>query len=203
MPRAPRIDVAGIAYHTLNRAQGRHVLFQNESDFAAFERVLQEALTREAVRILAYCVMPNHWHLVLWPERDGAVSAFIQWLSMTHTQRWHAYHKSAGTGHVYQGRYKSFPVREDEHLIAVCRYVERNPLDAGLVRRAEDWRWSSLWRRERGGPESSALLGPWPFPHPENWIEFVNRPLNEEELEVLRSLARGGRQRQRGQEPYT
>ena len=125
--------------------------------------VLQEALERVPVRLLAYCVMPNHWHLVLWPRKDGDLSRFVGWLSLTHTQRWHAHRHSAGTGHVYQGRFKSFPVQEDDHLLTLCRYVERNALRSGLVRKAELWRWGSLWRRESGTEAQAAILSPWPI----------------------------------------
>ena len=96
-------------------------------DYQQFEQVLHEARLRTGMRILAYCLMPNHWHLVLWPAADGTLSRFMTWLTLTHTQRWHASRSSAGAGHLYQGRYKSFLVQADEHLVSVCRYVERNP----------------------------------------------------------------------------
>src|SRR5208337_3088457 len=95
-------------------------------------------------RLLAYCVMPNHWHLIVWPRQDGELSRFVGWLTLTHTQRWHAQRHTRGSGHVYQGRFKSFPVQGDEHFLTACRYVERNALRANLVERAEAWRWCSL-----------------------------------------------------------
>src|SRR5438270_7729787 len=126
MGRPLRAADGGYVYHALNRATGRHPLFQKDGDYEAFERVLAEACARVPVRLLAYCVMPNHWHLVVWPKADGDLSRFTAWLTLTHTQRWHAHHHTAGTGHLYQGRFKSFPVQEDDHLLIVCRYVERN-----------------------------------------------------------------------------
>src|SRR4051794_17979624 len=143
MGRALRTDVGGLVYHVLNRANARLPLFAKAGDYDAFERVLSEAHDRYGTRILAYCVLPNHWHLVLWPEKDGELSRFTGWLTLTHTQRWHAHYHNVGSGHLYQGRFKSFPVESDEHLLTVCRYVERNPLRAGLVERAEDWGSSS------------------------------------------------------------
>ena len=134
----------------MNRGNARAEIFSKRGDYEAFEKVLVEAVGRSSVRLLAYCVMPNHWHLVLWPRMDGHLSAFMQWLTGTHVRRWHAHRQSFGTDHLYQGRFKSFPVETDEYFLAVCRYVERNALRAGLTRRAEDWRWGSLWRRERG-----------------------------------------------------
>jgi REP element-mobilizing transposase RayT len=118
---------------------GRTTLFHKPGDYAAFEAVLRQAKDWQPMRLLAYCLMPNHWHLLLWPHGDGELSEFLRWLTLTHTQRWHAHHHSAGSGPIYQGRFKSFPVQEDEHLLRVCRYVERNGLRAGLAERAEGW----------------------------------------------------------------
>jgi putative transposase len=136
--------------------------------------------------------MPNHWHLVLFPETDGELTAFMRRLAHTHTQRWHAFHHTAGTGHLYQGRFKSFPIQEDAHLLDVIRYVERNPSRANLVQRAEQWRWSSLWRRERGTEKERSVLSEWPVPEPRDWVEQVNRPETEAELEALRRSAQRG-----------
>src|SRR5437870_4093756 len=170
MPRQPRAAPGGFVYHALNRAVARLPLFQKDGDYDAFERVLAEALAEHPTRLLAYCLMPNHWHFVLWPRRDGELTAFLRWL--THTQRWHAHYHTAGTGHLYQGRFKAFPVQEDEHLLTVCRYVERNPLRAGLVSRAEAWRWSSLAHRLAGDAQAQKLLHPWPLPLPADWLEW-------------------------------
>ncbi len=192
MPRHPRAAPGGYVYHALNRGVARLPLFEKAADYDAFERVMEEALDRHPLRVLAYCLMPNHWHFVLWPERDGQLTEFLRWLTHTHTQRWHAYRHTSGTGHLYQGRFKSFPVQEDDHLLTVLRYVERNPLRAGLVKRAENWRWSSLGQRTRGGALCGRLLNPWPVPRPRNWLERVNRAETKAELEaVRRSVARG------------
>jgi putative transposase len=136
--------------------------------------------------------MPNHWHLVVWPRSDGELSRFVGWLTLTHTQRWHAHRHSAGAGHLYQGRFKSFPVEEDEHLYTLARYVERNALRANLTRRAEDWRWGSLFRWVRGSAEDHRLLASWPLPRQSGWVEHVNEALTEAELAaVQRSIQRG------------
>src|SRR5262250_2597411 len=110
----------------------------------------------------------NHWHLVLWPQREGELTAFVRWLTHTHTQRWHAHYHTSGTGHLYQGRFKSFPIEQDDHLYTVLRYVERNSLRADLVPRVQDWRWSSLHQRVNKGSLHS-LLHPWPVPMPADW----------------------------------
>jgi putative transposase len=130
--------------------------------------------------------MPNHWHLIVWPRTDGELSRFVGWLTLTHTQRWHAHRRSAGSGHVYQGRFKSFPIQEDEHFLCVARYVERNALRARLVRRAEQWRWSSLSRWVNGSAADRELLAAWPLPRKPNWVEHVNIPQTEAELAAIR-----------------
>ncbi len=181
--------MAGYAYHVLNRANGRMQIFDDAGDYEAFERVLNEAVERTSMRLLSYCVMPNHWHLVVWPREDGDLSRFVGWLSLTHTQRWHAHRRTVGYGHVYQGRYKSFVIERDEHLFTVCRYAERNAMRAGMVERAELWRWSSLWRWVEGDAASRALLSDWPTAdgkRPRNWLSTVNRPETAAELKDLR-----------------
>ena len=123
MPRRPRICPAGTCFHVLNRAVARLPLFEKREDFEAFERVLLEAFEREKLPILAYCVMSNHWHFVVQPRTDRQLTDFFRWLTHTHTMRWHAHYQTQGTGHLYQGRFKAFPIEEDEHLLAVLRYV--------------------------------------------------------------------------------
>jgi putative transposase len=194
MPRRARSIQGGYVYHVLNRANARAPLFLKEEDYDAFERVLEEAFVREPMRILGYCLMPNHWHMVVWPKagRDRQVSEFLRWLTVTHTQRWHAHHQTAGSGHLYQGRFKSFPVESDDHLYTVLRYVERNPVRANLVPRAQDWRWSSLARYDKGDAPARHLLADWPIPRPVDWTSRVNRADGKKELEALRrSVQRG------------
>lgn len=193
MPRSPRSAVGGVVYHVLNRANARMTIFATEGDYQAFEDILADARARTGTRLLAYCVMPTHWHLVAWPRADGELSDFVRWLTLTHTQRWHVHRGSVGSGHVYQGRFKSFPVASDEHLFTVCRYVERNALRAGLVRAAEDWRWSSLWRRVHGSAPQRELLSPWPVAPPRGWTRLVNEPQTAAELAGLREAVQRGR----------
>ena len=192
MPRTARQTPAGYVYHALNRATGRLKLFRKSADYAAFLRVFDEALERHPLRILGYCLMPTHWHVVLWPAADGELSSFLRWLTLTHSVRWHKHYHSTGSGHVYQDRFKAFAVAEDEHLLTVLRYVERNPLRAGLVRRAEDWPWSSLACRLAGGEVALRRLQPWPVAVATDWLSWVNEAQSETELEALRrSVARG------------
>jgi putative transposase len=193
MPRRPRLAAGALAYHVLNRRVGRLPLFETSADYAAFEKILAEAHAATRLRILAYCLMPNHWHLLLWPRRDGELSEVLRWITVTHTQRWHAHHKTAGTGPVYQGRFKSFPVQTDEHFLTVARYVERNALRANLVDRAEDWPWGSLWRRTHRDSQKTAWLSDWPVDRPRDWVVRVNRSQAASELEALRTSVQRGR----------
>jgi putative transposase len=192
MPRRLRQSDGGLVYHVLNRGVGRMTLFDKLADYEAFEKVVQETVERTKIRILCYCLMQNHWHFLVWPREDGQLSEVMRWLTVTHTQRWHAHRHTAGTGPVYQGRFKSFPVQSDEHFLTVARYVERNAVRANLVARAEDWRWSSLWRRQQRGAPAGEILSRWPVAMPHDWVRRVNRALTSGELDALRrSVLRG------------
>jgi len=190
MPRPPRADEAGGLYHALNRGNLRATIFHNDGDYLAFEKILAEGLDRYRVELYSYQLMPNHYHLVLRPLVDGEMSRFMKWVGGTHTMRYHAHHHTGGLGHVYQQRYKSFPIQADDHFLVVCRYVERNALRAGLVTAAEDWQWGSLWRWLKK-PEPK-LLSKWPLTRLPNWVQRVNEPLTDNELEAVRRCAHRG-----------
>ena len=192
MPRRRRYQIDGHVYHILNRAAKRARLFNVASDYQAFERVLEETifLHRPDVAVFAYCVMPNHWHLVASPSAPDSLSVFMHRLTTTHARLWHHRTKTTGEGAVYQGRFASIPIQSDRHFLIVCRYVERNALRASLVSRAEDWPWCSLSRRLAGSP---AWLAPWPVERPGSWEREVNTPQTLAELESLRQATRTGR----------
>ena len=194
MPRRLRVNSGGYVYHALNRAVARDVIFHKDADYQAFEKVLAEVHGRLPVRVLGYCLMPNHWHLVLWPKADGELSEFVRLLTVTHTQRWHAHYHSAGSGPLYQGRFKSFPVQRDDHLLTVLRYVERNPLRAHLVEKAETWKWSSL--AKHAGSALPAWLTPadkWPVDRRKDWVSWVNHAQTPAEVEAVRTCVQRGR----------
>lgn len=171
-------------YHVINRANARMQIFFKEEEYQLLEQILQDGVEKYNMRILAYCIMPNHFHLVLHPRNDGDLQRFMQWITLTHTQRWHAQHKSIGTGHLYQGRYKSFLIEQDSHLLTVLRYVERNALRAKLVKKLTNWKYSSVLPKP--------FLAPWPIPKPSDYLTFVETPLTEVELEAARySVNRG------------
>src|SRR3990167_6604047 len=150
MPRSPRIIDDDAIYHILNRANGRMRIFDDEKDYFAFEKIIIEAKNKYPVGILSFCIMPNHWQFVLQPKNGKDLVSFMRWITLTHTQRWLISKNMKGYGHIYQGRYKSFPVQNDEHFLQACRYVERNALRARLIDKAEDWRWGSAWIRKYG-----------------------------------------------------
>ncbi len=172
MPRHKRIAKGNLVYHVLNRANGRLRIFKKAGDFAAFEQILAEGLARFDMRLCGYCIMSNHWHLVLWPRHDGDLSAFMKWLTVTHSHRWHGAHRTVGIGHLYQGRYKSFPVQDRAYYLTLLRYVESNPLRAELVKRSADWPWSSL--AIRCGEEKPLELSDGPVELPRQWKKRVD-----------------------------
>jgi putative transposase len=174
-------------YHALNRGNRREAVYHKPADNDAFVKAMADAQLRLPVDLLGYCLMPNHFHLVLRPHADGDLGRWMQWLLTAHARR---YHRHYGTsGHIWQGRFRAFPVQEDDHLRSVLRYVERHALRAELVARAEDWKWSSLACWLRG----DALL--WTGDPPvrdQNWQARVNESLSAGELQRLRhSVARG------------
>lgn len=193
MGRPKRSDEAGVIYHMLNRANRRATIFHKDGDYEAFERILVQALDRcPDIALFSYCLMPNHWHLVLRPTKDGEMSRFAQWLGLTHTQRYNAHYGTIGQGHLYQGRYKSFPIEDDEHFLSVCRYVERNAYTAELCQTPESWRYSSLYRWRNGTAKEKSLLSKWPIARRPNWLSWVTEPLSAKEQKRLQwSIRRG------------
>ncbi len=206
MPRTTRTLIGGFCYHIINRGNGRAQVFHGEADYREFVKLMAAAGDRLPspqpspqplpMRLLAYCLMPNHFHLVLWPREDGEVSRWMQWLMTAQVRRHHRRHGSGG--HLWQGRFKAFPIQRDDHLLSVLRYVERNPLRAGLVARAEDWPWSSLGAAgpadpvdaaSAAGAPGSALAPPLhagPRPRPANWRAWVNESEDPGQLAALR-----------------
>ena len=185
MPRPKRITLGGYVYHVLNRANGRLRIFHRDGDFHAFERVLAEGIARFSMRLCGYCIMPNHWHLLLWPINDGDLSDFMQWITLTHTQRYHSSHQTIGTGHLYQGRFKSFPIQDDSHYLTAMRYIEANPMRAGLIKNPNDWQWSSL--AVRNGLEAPFKLTEGPVKLPSNWPSLVAKAQMPQQINELKN----------------
>lgn len=190
MARQARRPVDGGIYHVLNRGNCRMDIFEKAGDFQSFIKLLEQGRQRYSMRILAYCLMNNHWHLVLWPRSGQDLSKFVAWISTTHVRRWRAHRGNTGEGHLYQGRFKSFLIQDDHHFLTAVRYVEANPSRAGMVQQAEAWPWSSLGGAP-GSDQTKVQLAPWPVERPGQWARRVNELLDPARLERVRlSVAR-------------
>jgi putative transposase len=168
-------------------------VFHKREDYEAFLELLALAKARHGVKMFAFCVMPNHFHLVLEPSTQMALSQFMQWLLTSHVRRYHRHYH--GSGHVWQGRFKSFPIQRDEHLLVLLRYVLQNPVRAGLVKSLGEWAWSSIQRAD--------LTDPCPVDAQAEWRGVIEEPLPFNALEIVRECAivrdrlelQGGRRR--------
>jgi putative transposase len=180
--------VADTWYHVLNRGNRRDAVFHKPADYDAFVQTIVDAQSRLAVDILGYCLMPNHFHMVIRTHGDGDLGRWMQWVLTAHARRYHSHYKTSG--HVWEGRFKAFPIQEDEHLVSVLRYVERNALRAELVLRAEDWKWSSVagWL----GDDPLLWRGSAPI-RDEWWLQRVNEPLSASDLQRMRLSVERGR----------
>jgi len=190
MPRTARASAGDYCYHVINRGNGRAQVFHADGDYKAFVTLLDEASQRTPIRTLAYCLMPNHFHLALWPHNDGDLSRWMQWLLTTHVRRYHRWHESSG--HIWQGRFKAFPIQHDEYLLTVLRYIEQNPVRAKLVTRVEEWQWSSAHCWTNSSSHPSPGIEPGPVPRPEPWLSWANHEIGVTQLEQIRmSVNRG------------
>ncbi len=179
MPRTRRKPTAGLIHHVINRGNCKRTLFFSARDYQRFLHLMTEAANRHPLPLLAFCLMPNHWHLVVWPDEERTLALHMHWLTGEHASAFQRQHDQVGYGHVYQDRYRIFPVRSERYLLRLLKYVESNPLRAGLVKRAEDWRWSSL--PIYLGRRSRVTLVSSPVPRPANWLEMINEPVIEPE----------------------
>lgn len=186
MPRPRRIVPANYVFHVLNRGCDRRAIFTHPKHYANFVSLMATAAGRCGVRILAYCLMPNHWHLLLWPTSDGAITAFIHWLCTCHVSQM-ARERGAGAGHLYQGRFRCFVVETADYYYRAAVYVEDNARRAGLAARAEDWRWSSASERAPGAERW--LVVPGPLALPDDCLTIVNRGASADDLDRLRGCS--------------
>ena len=181
MPRIPRGLGDGYVFHILNRGNGRQEVFHKQGDYHSFICLMKEAVEEFDLKLLAYCLMPNHFHLLVQPCDGKELSRFMQWLMTSHVRRYHQHYGT--TGHVWQGRYKSFIVQDDDHLLTVTRYIEGNPVRANLVSSCKNWKWSSLL--ERLG-RKDRMISELPIAIPADWAAYLDQPLIPSEIERLR-----------------
>ena len=187
MARQARVDIANIPYHVINRAVGRARIFTKDRDYELFVDLLASAKEKTGMNILAFAAMPNHWHLVLFPEKEGDMKTFMHLFTNAHTRRVHTITNTNGTGPLYQGRYKSFIIETDAHLLTVIKYVERNPVRARLAKKVDEWRWGSGWIRVHGTLKQKKLLAESPTPLPKNYRTWVNLEEKDDILKQLRT----------------
>jgi putative transposase len=188
MPRTSRASAAEYCYHVLNRGNGRAEVFHDADDYESFLELIGAACERLPMRVLGWCLMPNHFHLILRPHHDGDLSRWMQWLTTSQVRRYRSRHGSIG--HLWQGRFKAFPCQDDAHLLTVLRYVERNALTAGLVNKAEEWKFGSLYAGLNGS--GNIELDSTFQPRDADWTARVNRPMTEKELSAVRHSIRRG-----------
>jgi putative transposase len=196
MPRTARASAANVRYYVLNRSNHRARVFQKDADYEALGDLRAEAKPRQPMRVLGYCVMHNHPHLAPRPLGDGNFGRWMHWLLTARMRRYQRHDHS--TGHVWQGRFKAFPIQEDEHLMEVLRDIGRKPLRVSLVEFAEQWPWSrqAAFAAGRAGP----LIDPGPVPRGSGWVEAVDAPIFEPEVEAIRRSVR--RDAPFGSEPW-
>jgi putative transposase len=196
MPRPLRPIDDGLVYHVINRGNNRQDVFHKPEDFQAFLHALMDLKARRPFALYGYCLMNNHFHLLIRPT-GASISRIMQSLLVSHTQRYHKHYRSGG--HVWQGRFKSPVIQHDEHLLAVLRYIEANPLRARIVRRAENYLWSSY--RVHGLGEVDELvdslvhyeeLSPLPKVRQRKWAEKVHQPMEEAHLDAIRRSSATG-----------
>jgi putative transposase len=172
----------------MNRGVRRMCLFEDRHDYFTLVKCALEALEIVPVDLFAFCLMPNHFHMIVRPHEDPDLTHFMGLMTMRHSKRWHHRRRSVGCGAVYQGRFRAFPIESERYFYTACRYVEANPLRAQLVPRAEDWRWSSLHQRVKNC--DILPLTQWPILRPEAWTETVNAVQKDSDLRQLRHSAR-------------
>jgi putative transposase len=192
MARQPRIDIGNHVYHIINRANGRARIFSQDEDYRDFEYLLNEMRETYDIRILAYVIMPNHWHLMLYPKKDGDLGRALHWLTTSHVRRHHSRKETIGHGHLYQGTYKSFLVQTDEHFLSVLKYVERNAVRAKLCKTSESWKWCSAYRRLSTNQKEKRLLAKLPVPLPREYRTWINDPEPSELLKEVRDCVSRG-----------
>ena len=189
MPRTARASVGNVCYHVINRGNNKSKVFRKDRDYTVFTEIIAQAVERLPIRVLSWCLMPNHFHMILWPYGDGDLSSWMQRLMTSHVRRYHRHYHSSG--HVWQGRFKAFPVQNDGHYLTVLRYVESNAARANLVTRAELWRWSSLYALRRRHLFPFLVSGP--LNRTKNWLTLVNKEHPKEEIEQIRICVNRGR----------
>ena len=173
MGRKLRQTPKGFAYHTYNRVGWRHEIFSDSLDYICFLKCLSKAKEEIPINVCSVCIMPNHWHLALYPKEDELIQKFMHRLTSLHVKKWQKRWNCIGTGPLYQGRYKLKIVKDISYYLNLIRYIERNPVRANLVSNCTDWPWSSATIREQKNNIFYYLIDQGPIKLPDNWNKFL------------------------------
>jgi putative transposase len=182
MPRIARGETLGGIYHIINRGNMRTQVFDDAEDYEYFFDLLAKGMQKESIELHAYTLMPNHFHLLVVPQREGSLSRFMQWVMTSHVRYYHKKNKTSG--HIWQGRYKSFLVQQESYYMTLLHYIEANALRAGLVTKAEDYMYASLYERIH---HNRTLLNEPYMTLPVEWEKMVNNSLSAYDLDTLRN----------------
>ena len=191
MPRAARLVLPGIPHHVTQRGNRRERVFFSDDDYASYLSLLRHGCRKSSTAVWAWCLMPNHVHLILVPAREDGLRAA---LAPAHTRYAMEINRREGwRGHLWQDRFASFPM-DEAHLHVCLAYTELNPVRARLVDRPETWRWSSarahLGLAGDGLTDLAAMRG-----RIDDWRAFLDAGLRDEDREVIRTAERTGRLR--------
>ena len=189
MARLARVVAVGLPHHVTQRGNRRQQVFFGEQDYAAYSRLLAAGCRAADVAVWGYCLMPNHVHLILVPADPDGLRAALGEAHRRYTR--HVNMREGWRGYLWQGRFASFPM-DESYLLACARYVELNPVRAGLVRRARDWKWSSARAHLAGRDDELVTVEPLLSLVPD-WAAFLRVAVDDDAREAIRAAERTGR----------
>ena len=189
MARLARVVISGVPHHLTQRGNRRQQVFFGGDDYEAYLGLLREWCRERGVEVWSYCLMPNHVHLIVVPESEDGLRRAIGEAHRRYTRM--VNFREGWRGHLWQGRFASYPM-DEAHVMAAARCIERNPVRAGLARRAWEYRWSSAKAHVAGRDDALVKVKPL-LERVEDWKEFLRLPEEEATLEELRRHERTGR----------
>ena len=189
MARLARLVVPGLPHHITQRGNRRQQTFFNDEDYAAYVELMAEWCGEHGVEIWAYCLMPNHVHMIAVPQSEDGLRRAIGEAHRRYTRRINFREK--WRGYLWQGRFASF-VMDEPYLLAAARYVEWNPVRANMVADAAEWPWSSARAHLSGRDEQLVKVGPM-LAMIHDWRAFLDSAIPEGQLQALRDHGRTGR----------
>lgn len=189
MARMARVVVAGVPHHVTQRGNRRQAVFFSDSDYRTYRALLAEGCRKAGVTVLAYCLMPNHVHLILQPRDEDGLRAALAEAHRRYSRE--VNFREGWRGYLWQGRFASFPM-DEAYLMACARYVELNPVRARLVARARDWRWSSARAHLAGQDDELVKVAPL-LDRVGDWKNFLAEGLDAVAREAIRASERTGR----------